>query len=336
MELKDTGFVIVSDYVKPNSGKDVSDAIQKIIDENPMRTLYFSDGEYLLSKPICTSAKPENSVSFQLSNYAILKAADGWSHEEAMVRIGAAEHYNTIHTVGSNYSFCGGIIDGSGVANGIAIESGRETSIRNVSIKHTFIGLHIKKGANSNSSDADIDTVNIVGNNKKGSVGALIVGFDNTLTNMRIASVETGVRILGSGNFLRNIHPLFYYGGECDYADSCGFDDQSWGCWYDFCYSDNFAVSFKMTEHTMSIYQTCFAFWYSSEGGTEIGFKSDGGMNSIISKCRVTLQHGAVDKAFLKAKSGGVGKIDQPMFDVEENQDEIYHEYSVDEPIWSK
>ena len=32
---KEKGFVVVTDYVKANSKKDVSDKIQKIIDENP-------------------------------------------------------------------------------------------------------------------------------------------------------------------------------------------------------------------------------------------------------------------------------------------------------------
>ena len=336
MNGKDLGYVIATDYLDVNSGVDVSDAIQRMIDENPMRTLYFPDGEYILAKPICTSARPERSVSFELSNYAIFRAASDWSDSEAMVRIGAAEPFNTIYTAGSNYAFHGGIIDGSGIANGIAIESGRETSIRNVSIKNTFIGLHIKDGANSSSSDADIDTVNIVCNNKKGSIGVLVVGFDNTLTNMRIAKAETGVKLIGSGNFLRNIHPLFIYRGECDYQDSCGFDDQSYGCWYDFCYSDNFAVGFKMKEQTMSVYQTCFCFWYSAHGGVEIGFKSEGRMNSIISKSKVSLRDDVAYASYLDALPEGGGRIDQPLFKTELNKNDAYKHYLTDEVIWAK
>ena len=49
--------------------------------------------------------------------------------------------------------------------------------------------FHIKKGANNLSSDADITGVNIVGNGTTDSIGVLIEGFDNTLTNMRIANV---------------------------------------------------------------------------------------------------------------------------------------------------
>ncbi|MBR2613319.1 MAG: hypothetical protein IKC55_01735, partial [Clostridia bacterium] len=44
LNFKDAGYVIVSDYVKADTGSDVSDAIQKLIDENPNKTLYFPDG----------------------------------------------------------------------------------------------------------------------------------------------------------------------------------------------------------------------------------------------------------------------------------------------------
>ena len=132
---KQLGYVVVTDYVKANGKKDVSDIIQKIIDENPNRTIYFPDGLYMISKPICTPADPSKSVSLELSNYATIKAMEGWAHDEAMVRLGGKDPFNNITTPGSNYYLAGGIIDGSGVAKGISIDSGRETAIRNTSIK---------------------------------------------------------------------------------------------------------------------------------------------------------------------------------------------------------
>ena len=95
-QKSDLGYVIVTDYVKANGKKDVSDIIQKIIDDNPHRTIYFPDGIYLLSKPIKTPANPQLSVSLELSNYAILKASENWSDSEAMVRLGAIHPANNI------------------------------------------------------------------------------------------------------------------------------------------------------------------------------------------------------------------------------------------------
>ena len=332
LSVSELGYLVITDYVPVNSGRDVSADIQKVIDTNPNRTIFFPDGEYILANPIATSANPVHSVSLHLSNYAVLKAADGWNHTEALVRMGGAEPFNDITTNGSNYYFYGGIIDGNGVANGISIDSGRETSIRNVSIKHTQIGLHVKTGANSKSSDADIDTVNIVGNNKKGSIGVLCVGYDNTFTNMRIYKVQTGVRLEGAGNFLRNLHPLLGYGGmEFDYVDSIGFDDASGGNWYDFCYSDQFATGFRMKNTTLSTYQTCFCFWYKSDV-MQVGFKSVDGngnpstMKSTIWNTKVVLNSASVAegievpegtkivRGYLLAKNGGSGRIECAIF----------------------
>ena len=155
-------YVNVLDYMDANTGEDLSDAIQKVILDNPKRVIFFPDGEYLISKPICTPANPEHAVSLRLSNFAIIKAMESWDSEEAMIRLGAAEPFNTIHVNGSNYYLSGGVIDGNYLANGVSIDSGRETRVENVSIKHTKVGLHVKWGANTGSSDADICNVNIV------------------------------------------------------------------------------------------------------------------------------------------------------------------------------
>ncbi len=62
MNPQSLGYVVVTDYVEANTGRDVSDAIQKVIDDNPMRTIFFPDGEYIIGKPICTSGNPKSAV----------------------------------------------------------------------------------------------------------------------------------------------------------------------------------------------------------------------------------------------------------------------------------
>lgn len=68
-DIRET-YIIITDTVEANSGFDVSDKIQEIIDANPNRTIYFPDGEYLVSKPIMTPANPRKSVSLELSDFA--------------------------------------------------------------------------------------------------------------------------------------------------------------------------------------------------------------------------------------------------------------------------
>ncbi len=277
------GYVIVN--VKADGKRDVSDAIQKIIDENPNRTIYFPDGVYLISKPILTPAEPTKSVALQLSNYAIIKAAEGWSHDEAMIRLGGKDAANNIRTPGSNYYLDGGIIDGSGVAKGISIDGGRETVIRNTSIKGVVLGIHVKHGANSGSSDSDISSVNIVGAFHEKCIGVLVEGYDNSFTNMRIAGCHIGFVIRSGANSLRNIHPL-YYGQNKNYETSIGFLDERFDNYYDFCYSDEFATAFQSTGGR-SLYSNCFAYWYSKRGEKHTAFRSTGAFNSDVMNLNV-------------------------------------------------
>ena len=298
-------YVVVK--IKSDGKKDVSDQIQEIIDKNPNRTIFFPDGTYLISKPICTPADPTKSVALELSNYAIIKATEDWAHDEAMVRLGGKDPFNNITTPGSNYYLQGGVIDGSGVAKGVSIDSGRETSIRNTSIKNVVLGIHVKHGANSGSSDADIHSVNITGNNTPDAVGVLVEGYDNTFTNMRIGGVHVGFIIRSEANSLRNIHPL-YYGKPENYHSSCGFIDERQNNWYDFCYSDEFEVGFKINGGR-SLYNNCFVFWYSNRADKHVAFKSEGAFNSDVMNFNVGFGgHNAVkENKILEAKDGGSG-----------------------------
>lgn len=332
MEEKKMGYLIVTDYVEANTGADVSDAIQELIVNNPHRTIYFPDGEYVLAKPICTPADPNKSVSLMLSNYAILKAADNWDSDEAMVRLGGIDPFNSIYILGSNYFFEGGIIDGGKKAKGISIDSGRETRISKVSIKNTTIGLHVKRGANNGSSDADIDNVNIVGTRQQGCIGVLVEGLDNTFTNMRIAAVQEGVRLYGGGNFLRNVHPLG--GAKQDdpdyYPNSYGFREMGGGNFYDMCYSDNFAIGFEIAPNAKSLYNDCFNYWYSPLGDCQIGFRAKGKFNSIIKNAKVAFNGKSEPQfnAYIKVEEpGGTGIISFPVTSDERMEDKTYREY---------
>ena len=54
MDNTNRGYLIVTDYICVDGKSDVSDALQKLIDENPNRTLFFPDG--CGSKVQCGSA----------------------------------------------------------------------------------------------------------------------------------------------------------------------------------------------------------------------------------------------------------------------------------------
>lgn len=310
----DTTTVIIATRYMPSDGsEDVADAIQRLIDSHPNRTIYFPDGVYNVSRPILTPADPHRSVMLELANFARLQAVGDWAEGGAVVRLGASHPANDISTPGSNYGLRGGIIDGGGVADGISIDGGRETVVQNVSIKHAKVGVHVKRGANSGSSDADVSSVNIVGTNTKESVGLLVEGFDNSFTNMRIAAVNTGVVIKSGGNVLRNIHPLYINGPEQDYTTTCGFVVERSGNWLDFCYSDTFMKAFRLGKDVSANLTNCYTYWYTGYDKPQIGIWCDGKFNSVVSgfRCDFDTSHPVPAYTLLHAEPGGNGSMVQ-------------------------
>lgn len=305
------GILNVADFIPKNHEGDVSRILQRIIDENPNRTLYFPDGEYLLDRPILTPARPDKSVDLQLSNYAVIRASEAYDSDEAMIRLGATHPANDIETVGSNYSLTGGILDGKGKAKGVSIDGGRETVIRQVSIKNTTVGIHIKHGANNGSSDADITNVNIVGNGTKESVGVLVEGFDNTFTNLRIANIYQGVVIHSAGNILRNVHPLFTLDFN-DFDGSCGFYDDRGTNWYNVCYSDNFCYGYRENNDIHSVYESCYCMWYSPKGERHTAFRTDGIFRSLVTDFKIGFKEGQKNNVILdEGTPGGPGVFEK-------------------------
>ena len=73
MELFSSAFVL-ADAVPRDGVTDASDAIQALIDANPNRTLFFPDGVYRLTRPVCTPADPAKSVSLRLGDFAVFRA----------------------------------------------------------------------------------------------------------------------------------------------------------------------------------------------------------------------------------------------------------------------
>ena len=314
-QIKD--LVVITDYVQPNTGKDVSDEIQKVIRKNSNKTIYFPDGEYVVSKAIETSGNPTHSVSLHLSEGAVIKASDDWGNGGAVVSLGGLENYNSIYINGSNYYFYGGTVDGNGKADGIDISSGRETAIRGVDIINTRIGIHIKKGANGGSSDADMRDITIKGNGRVGSIGVKVVGSDNTFTNIDIENVQTGFEIGGGGNFLRQVRAKMTFVGDevpFGYEYSVGFSVVGGTTWFDTCSSEQFATGFSFASQTI-IFRACSASWYSAAGNKEVAFACTGSYKASIVNARVDFRADATNRSFLNASGGGDGVITSPMFD---------------------
>jgi hypothetical protein len=330
------GYVVVTDYIRSNAHKDVSAEIQKIIDENPQATIYFPDGEYQIAKPIVTSSDPKKAVSLRLSTFAIIKATQDWDDANGyMIQLGGKDKTFTVDEVGSNYYMEGGCIDGSFKAKGVEVAGGLETSVRYVSIKFVTQGIHIALNEESESSYADIETVNIVGCRQPESVGVLVDSNGNTFTNMRVAGFEVATKANGKNNIFRNLHMLYTYSGNYDYRNSVGFWDTSEGNTYDICYPDNFAIGFRTSGHTMSVYNNCYAYWYSkNQGEMQYGFSSDGKFNSVLKNYRVDLTDYKDGRFMIVAEDGGNGIVEYPAFPENACDDDTYKDYLVGKVVW--
>lgn len=319
------GYIVVTDYFTPSILRDVTDDIQRVISTNPHRTIFFPDGTYLISGTIKTSANPDNSTHLVFSNYATLKAS-GEFEGSALLSLGGAEPFNNVTKPGSNYGVDGGIFDCSGITNGIEIASGRETTIRNCSIKNAVVGIHVLKGANSGSSDADMADLNIIGNDKTDSVGILVEGNDNTFSNIRIGHTQIGVRVRSGGNFFNDVHPLFAMNAE-RYPTSVGFQVEAGSNTFNGCYSDQYRTGFRFTTAKTCILTDCWVYWWSDAGKEETAISCAGQFNAIVSHLRVSFHKTTENAILVVGATGGTGIFDYITTSKGKSQDETYLTY---------
>ena len=344
LNFDDAGYVLVSDYLKPDPKKDAADAIQKLIDENPNRTLYFPDGVYLLSKPITTSADPAKTVSFKLSNFAHFKAMDTWeTRSEPLFKLGATDMTDEFASATYHYSLEGGIFDGADKADAIWVMGAGNVAIRYSSIKNTVVGIHVKANdAEGNGPTVDVHTVNIVGSGTVDSYGVILDTNDNTLTNMRIASNLIAIKLTGSENFLRNLHPLFIFEAPLNsvevYKQSVAFYDEGKQNFYDNCYNDQFATGFYFSKDTASIMDCCFNYWYSEKYEVHNSYVCEGQFNGIIRYSSSDVGHadkGTECNFLLVGEAGGKGTIDTVYFNPNKvSENDASKDYLVNDPIF--
>ena len=335
-EARALGYVVVTDYITNMSSMDLSTEIQKVIDKNPNSTIYFPDGVYNIVKPIKTSSDKTDTVALHLSANAVIKASEYWSvNGSYMIQIGAQDKEFTIDGTGTNYYMYGGIIDCNGIANGVEISAGRELSLRNVTIKNAYYGLHIAYNKEYSSNDSDTEWLNVEGNGKAGSIGVLVDGFDNTLTNLRVSGFETGVRLTRPGNLMHNIHVTNIPSDGIDYEKTRGFWDSSGGNWYDGCRADDYRTAFYSIATSLSIYNGCTAFWSESRG-RQYAFETDGVLNATITELKAIFVAGNDNALLVAPTNGGSGIVKNPIFDTRLTNNDTYKRYLVGHVVYSK
>ena len=292
-------FIDVSQFIKPNLGIDVYAALQKLIDDNKYRTIYFPDGEYIISKPLQTSAAAASSTSFYLSDHAVIKASDNWTGGDALIKLGGAEAKNDITTPGSNYYFIGGILDGNGKAKGISLESGRESLVSKVKIINTTVGIYVPTGVNNSSSDMDIEDIDIIGAGGY-STGILAEGLDNNFVDIRISNVKIGVDNRG-GNFYRGISVKLDSDqlSSTTYKGSIGIKSNG-SSWMYSCSVENMETGFLLSSSPIV---KDFSIRWTEARGDQIAFAANDSFSARCSNGIISFYDASTKNSILK--SGG-------------------------------
>lgn len=293
-------YVIVTDYVKANTGENLSSFLQEIIDKNPNRCIYFPAGEYVIAEPLQTSSNPKASVSILLDDGAVIKASDDWkgSGDNALICLGGTEMVNDIQSVGSYYTLMGGVFDGNGKANGIAMSAGRESVVRNVCIKNAKIGISIPRATNNTSSDLDFEDITIIGNGRPGSIGIDNHANDNTYTNIRIYDMAIGGSKLGGE--IKSIYVINTEKSAAIAKNTVGLIGTGR---ITQCYTENCAIGFDLTSNP-STFNDCISVW-TSDKWTEQTMFNKRSADFQVSGCRALFLKGeGITNTLVKDSSG--------------------------------
>lgn len=300
-------YIDVSQFVKPNSNIDVHAALQEIIDNNKHKTLYFPDGEYIISEPLKTSAAAASSTSFYLADNAVIKASDNWrSSDKALIELGGAESKNDITTPGSNYHFIGGILDGNCKAMGISLASGRESLVSKVKIINATVGVYIPNGVNNSSSDMDVEDIDIIGFGGT-SKGIVSIGLDNTFTDIRISNVKVGVENSG-GSFFRGISVRL--DKNQPYESTVAFSTKGVS-WFYSCSSENMQTAFYLEGGYTGSAPVIkdFTIRWTEAKGAQTAFNVKGSFASTCSNGIIDFFDASTENSILKVTGQNNGKF---------------------------
>jgi hypothetical protein len=308
-------YIVVSDKIEKPHGRDITLELQALIDAYPGRTIYFNDGDYTISSTLYLPTDKEKGVSFRLSNYAHIKAADTWSADTAMIALGAKNDAASIER--AENAIMGGKIDGAGKAKiGISIENSANTFISNVTFENLKTSLLIKSSADT----VNVEGVTVNGNGEDGSVGILNESSRGVFSTINMANVATAFKNSGKNNEFRNIS------AKCSkaMASSVGFYEGGESNVYSLCTADGFAIGYAIKDGVKSVFDACNAYWTSAEVTEQTAFFAEGTFNSLISVCQARFFDSTTANAYIKLTSRGSGVVKAPIFEEDLCSDKSY------------
>ena len=229
----------------------------------------------------------------------------------------------------------GGVIDGNRKAKALILEGGRETSVRQISIKNAIQGLKIAYNQVYGSNDCDFEAIDIEGCYLPGSVGVHVDGLDNTLTDIRISGFEIGMQLTRAGNLMHNIHAVYKRGERMDYNNSIGFLDSCGSNWMDGFHAEGFRVAYRIKGGGLDMLNDCVASWSDPEATAQTAIMTDGRFSSIVTNFKAEFGEGASCMFLDLGAEGGKGVIQYPIFDKSKVNNTSYMNHLVGKVIWN-
>ena len=318
-------YVVVSDSIEVNDGVDIADALQTLIDSSAGRTIYFTDGVYSISKPIKLPVDKDKAVSLRFSNYAVLKATDSWSGEEAMICVGTGNEFKADAI--AEVAVMGGTIDGSSKAKiGVSLENCASALVSNLTFKGCNNAIYVKSTAKS----VTVEGFTVSGDSSANSVGVINESDGSVFATGNISDVITGIMNSGKNNEFRNIS----VSASKVIADGKAFCENGTQNGFTLCTAENYINGFFIKDGAKSVFEACNAIWNSAEITEQNAFVADGAFASTISSCTIRFFDKTSLNAIIKYASIDGGIIKVPIVDESLCDDISYKSVVAGNAVW--
>ena len=270
-------------------------SIQKAIDKNPLKTIYFPCGTYGITNKIVIKQANNKGVNLYLDNNAIIKNISE-NTIDTLIEVGSDTSDGT-YVRTNNYPAIyiqGGILECNNVNYGMILDSGRQfINLSKMNFrKITNYGLYLLKNNSYTSGDHKISYCNFFNYNSENGIAILGESNDNELQHIRVDGCKTAIKYTGGGYFCHDIHCTALYNNEMTTEminQTIAFDIQGNGINFSQCYADTYSIGFKIKNANGVVLNECVNYYYNAipDDGVTAGVYFDGSINgsTSISNC---------------------------------------------------
>lgn len=289
------GYINVMDYGACGTGsKDDIDAIQRCIDENPGKTIYFPAGDYRISKSINLYASRSHSVNLVLDPSARIYTA---SKLNCLLYVGddSKGDYERFDNDGRRYVI-GGTFDGNNCQKVIWVKSRpqltRFEDLKIINFEH--YGFYADQTPGTYSADFELLNSWIIGKSSMSPyecTGVFVATGDNTISNLRIDGCVVSMEICSGGNFISKVHATlmnrgYEYTAE-GYNRTIGFKVSTDGFnTFSQCYADTFAYGWYFKNDSLATLSQCNTYyWYTDPELNNVVISMNGAHGVTVEGC---------------------------------------------------